>query len=234
MPAYSLDVPNQVLPICCPLNLLTHSVNQPMCSPPLPSNPCSFYDMVNAWDYVYAGQPAIWRLVGAAGAQTVLTSASFAYGGMSVTPIRVCDPNDATNCDDNGEKIGPSLVLSSTGRLYVPSTGQGVSDVANAATASAPIDTGEVHRPQAKRFWVLKASCTGTLSCTAHGAQLLRVLPQPQQHPCPAPLPHFHPPADWGDPSKGGLGDHTSGPFVGLTASGVYTAKDGVVYKLCS
>ena len=194
--------------------------------------------MVNTWDYVYAGQPAIWRLVGAAGAPTVLTSASFAYGGMSVTPIRVCDPNDATNCDDNGEKIGPSLVLSSTGRLYVPSTGQGVSDVANAATASAPIDTGEVRGQQACQTVLgpegklqghtkLHRSSDGSYNC-------YECCPNHNSTHAPAPLPHFHPPADWGDPSKGGLGDHTSGPFVGLTASGVYTAKDGVVYKLCS
>ncbi|KAI7845886.1 hypothetical protein COHA_000619 [Chlorella ohadii] len=139
-----------------------------------------FYDMVNTYDYIYASYTEIWRVKGPTAAKEVLTSSGLNTGGIDVSPIRVCDPNDVTNCDNNGSKFAHGLTLSASGRLYVAGTGQGVSDVANAATAAAPIDT------------------------------------------------------DWSDQSKGGLGDHTSGPFAALGSSGVFTAKDGIVYKLCT
>lgn len=112
--------------------------------PSLPRLLPSFYDMVNTYDYIYASYTEIWRVKGPTAAKEVLTSSGLNTGGIDVSPIRVCDPNDVTNCDNNGSKFAHGLTLSASGRLYVAGTGQGVSDVANAATAAAPIDTGAV------------------------------------------------------------------------------------------
>jgi len=213
--------------------------------PSLPRLLPSFYDMVNTYDYIYASYTEIWRVKGPTAAKEVLTSSGLNTGGIDVSPIRVCDPNDVTNCDNNGSKFAHGLTLSASGRLYVAGTGQGVSDVANAATAAAPIDTGAVLLGSGL-WWASGLLCRSALTFVygQHGLfRLVRTgIPgcRSDAHCCiPPPMPpacplHSWRPPDGSDQSKGGLGDHTSGPFAALGSSGVFTAKDGIVYKLCT